>query len=816
MGGTMSRTSARLAALAMLAGLGTLGLAGTPAAAPAATAHGAETSAAAPGSAAGTARPGGWAARTTAAARRLAPGTARRGAGNRGDIPLSVPTGAKFVAAPHPAAAAGGAREVCPAPTRPGQMTCMSLIPALRRAVTADGPPRGTYSPADLREAYSLTSAALSAGRGETVAIVDAYADPDAGEDLASYRSQYRLGPCTAASGCLKIVGQSGGSGLPATDPSGAWEFEESLDLDMVSAICPKCSILLVEAKTASISNLSTAEVYAARHASVVSNSWGSGAEFTDENAFDPRFDWPGVAIVAAAGDDGYGTQYPAASQFVTAVGGTTLVGATSTSRGTQTAWDGTGSGCSALEPKPSWQTFDDVAPDGCLNRTETDVSAVANPATPVALYDTFGGKLVPHGWAAAGGTSAATAIIAASYALAGRPTPGTYPASYPYLHPGDFRAVTSGSNGVCESYRGYLCDAADDFGGTTYNGPTGLGTPDGTAGLTGPARAVTVVDPGTQDVAAGTQFRLQMRATSTGGAGLSYAASGLPIGLEESRYGLITGAVARAGSYQVTVTASGPVAGASTASFEVVVLPKIADSHPGTGRVRPGVRGSCLDESGRGAVISRCDGSAAQDWAYLPNGDPGGAGSLVSAGKCLGAGPRLGVVGVAPCARSSLQQWRYRSGQLVNPATGQCLDDRAGIGAAVVLRRCGGGAGESWRLPAAAVLSGISGRCLAGASGAAVLARCGGAAAQRWTMQPGGQLVLHGACLAVTDGSMLDGAAIELARCSGGTSQQWTEGPRGELLNAHSGRCLAAPSSGTALTQQDCYGEQGEVWAVS
>ena len=446
--------------------------------------------------------------------------------GPPGQVP-QLAAGAQFVNSPRAVPASAGATQVCPVPSRPGQMTCMALVPS-RAGATADaGPPAGAYAPAELLSAYGLAPAAAAVPLGHaTVAIVDAYHDRRAAHDLAIYRAHYGLPRCTAsgAARCLRIVNASGGSRLPRTDRTGDWEFEESVDLDMVSAICPLCHIPLVEAASDSISSLAAAEGYASRLASVVSDSWGSGAEFTGENAFDSRFNHPGVAIVAAGGDAGYGTQYPAASQFVTAVGGTTLIGATPDSGGSQLAWSGTGSGCSSLEPKPAWQQA--ATPSGCQNRTDTDIAAVADPHTPVAIYDSAGSTVpgIATGWNAAGGTSVATPIIAAVYVLAGGPAASTYPASYPYLHPGAFSDVTSGSNGRCEAARRYLCTAraGDD-------GPTGLGTPSGPGGFAGTAGAVSVMDPGTQDLAVGQRIRLRIAAAGTGGHRLAFAGRGLP-----------------------------------------------------------------------------------------------------------------------------------------------------------------------------------------------------------------------------------------------------------------------------------------------
>jgi subtilase family serine protease len=163
--------------------------------------------------------------------------------------------------------------------------------------------------------------------------------------------------------------------------------------------------------------------------------------------------------------------EYPAASKYVTAVGGTSLKTA-STARGwTDTVWSGAGSGCSTYDAKPSWQKD-----SGCANRTVADVSAVADPNTGVAVYDTYGQG---NGWMVFGGTSASSPLIAAVYALAGAPSSGSYPASFPYAHTSALYDVTSGSNGSCGG--SYLCT-----GTTGYDGPSGLGTPNGAAAFTG------------------------------------------------------------------------------------------------------------------------------------------------------------------------------------------------------------------------------------------------------------------------------------------------------------------------------------------
>jgi subtilase family serine protease len=322
------------------------------------------------------------------------------------------------------------------------------------------------FGPADLKSAYNLPAG----GSGATVAIVDAYDDPNAASDLATYRSTYGLPACTVANGCFKKVGQTGTSSLPSADAG--WAEEISLDLDMVSAACPSCHILLVEAKSASMANLGkSVNTAVSLGAKYVSNSYGGGESSSDSSYDSSYFNHPGIAITVSAGDSGYGAEYPAASKYVTAVGGTSLKKSSTTRGWTDTVWNGTGSGCSAYDAKPTWQKD-----TGCAKRTIADVSAVADPATGVAVYDTYGGD---SGWEVFGGTSASSPLIAAVYALAGTPSSGSYPASFPYAHPGSLNDVVSGSNGSCSG--SYLCT-----GKSGYDGPTGLGTPNGVTAFKG------------------------------------------------------------------------------------------------------------------------------------------------------------------------------------------------------------------------------------------------------------------------------------------------------------------------------------------
>lgn len=367
-----------------------------------------------------------------------------------------------------PAAATATARhtvDACGAPAA-GFARCFAKVVTDGHSAPAATP--SGYGPADLQSAYNLPSS--TAGSGQTVAIVDAYDDPKAETDLGVYRSHFGLPACTTANGCFTKVNQKGVKGsYPRAN--GGWAEEISLDLDMASAICPNCHILLVEASSSSMTNLGTAVNEAvALHADVISNSYG-GSESSSDTSYDSSyFKHAGVAITVSSGDSGYGVQYPAASQYVTAVGGTSLTRASTTRGWSETAWSGAGSGCSKYDSKPGWQTD-----AGCQKRTVADVSADADPSTGVAVYDSYSYRGL-SGWLVFGGTSVASPIIASVYALAGNASSVTS-GSFPYAHTSSLFDVTSGSNGSCGS--SYLCTA-----GSGYDGPTGLGTPNGTGGF--------------------------------------------------------------------------------------------------------------------------------------------------------------------------------------------------------------------------------------------------------------------------------------------------------------------------------------------
>jgi subtilase family serine protease len=351
-----------------------------------------------------------------------------------------------------------------------------AFLPRPKQGAQAKPP----YGPAQFLGAYNLTGRAVSGL--PIIAIVDAFDHPTISQDLAVYSNQYGLpqlpdcpakGITSSAVPCFQKVNQRGGQHYPKPNPM--WDLEIDLDVEIAHAICQNCSILLVEADDNSYTNLMAAENFAVTSgADVVSNSWSS-SEFSAETFLDPYFAYQGVAVLFASGDGGYGPQYPAASQYATAVGGTTFLVYPDNSYKSETAWAGAGSGCSAWEAKPPWQK--DTA---CTNRTIADVSADADPNTGAAVYSSQF-RSTP-GWFQVGGTSLATPLVAAVYALSGKLPPNLWESSLPYMNPLSLHDVTSGSNGSCGAPLDatfYLCNSV-----AGYDGPTGLGTPNGTGGF--------------------------------------------------------------------------------------------------------------------------------------------------------------------------------------------------------------------------------------------------------------------------------------------------------------------------------------------
>jgi len=388
--------------------------------------------------------------------------------------------------------------------THPLGITRSAPITAGKAADGTDG-----LRPQDLHSAYGLPATAPTA---QTIAVIDAYNDPEAETDLGVYDEEFGLPACTTANGCFTKLNQEGKtSPLPKTE--GGWSLEISLDIEIAHAVCENCRILLVEAKSSSYANLEAAEdAAAAAGATEISNSWGGEPPSVDSAAFDH----PGVVVTAAAGDDGYlnwdaeskaergFADYPASSPHVIAVGGTHLqLKSPADTWESESVWNGdgaTGGGCSArFDAQPWQQELANWSAVGCgSERAVADVAADADPYTGAAVYDTTPYEGEDLKWLPVGGTSLATPLIASVFALAGGADGVEYPARTLYENqikrPGSLHDVETGSNGECakpfnsEGLSG--CSASEEaascsqraicLAGPGYNGPTGVGTPDG------------------------------------------------------------------------------------------------------------------------------------------------------------------------------------------------------------------------------------------------------------------------------------------------------------------------------------------------
>jgi subtilase family serine protease len=547
--------------------------------------------------------------------------------------------------APAPAATSAPASHFqysCGANFTPGKFHCLVIKNTAAhpsaQTVRPNAIPSGNgYGPTQFQAAYGLAAASAADGSGTTVALVDAYDDPAAATDLAAYRSAAGLPALT--SGQFTMYNQEGQtSPLPAEAPaSDDWTLEESLDIDMVSAICPLCKIDLVEADNDSGNGLYVAEQTAATTlgAKYISNSWGGSETSTDTSDDSQYFGASGVVYTASAGDSAYsgGVIYPATSPNVVSVGGTTLNTASNSRGWTESVWDtssseGTGSGCSAYEPQPAWQTSISIIPPACSHRVDNDVAADADPNTGAAVYDTSNGN---GGWTEVGGTSESSPMIAAVFALAGNNgNGGNNAADSIYTHTGNLNEVTASNDGTCTppAADSVLCTATG--AASTYNGPTGWGTPDGLTAFQsnsgsggGGGNTVTVTNPGSQTGTVGTAASLQIKASdSTSGQTLTYSASGLPAGLSiSSSTGLISGTPTTAGSSSVTVTATDTTGASGSASFTWTI-----SSSTGTGCTAQQLLGNPGFESGSispwtstsGVLTNTSSGEPAQAGSWL------------------------------------------------------------------------------------------------------------------------------------------------------------------------------------------------------
>jgi hypothetical protein len=498
--------------------------------------------------------------------------TSRRVAGTYGwrAITAAALLSITAIAVPHAASTASRVvyvvpKAACNQSSKPGHAACLAItrsvlshhIPGAVRLTLPVGlkngtvGPEGGLTPTDLASAYAFNPA--STVTNQTVAIVDAFNDPNLQTDLATFDTEYGLPVC--ASGCLKVVGETGSNSLAPNDTTG-WTTEQALDVETVHSVCEHCKILLVEANSTSFADLAAAETTAANlHATEITNSFG-GAESTISPPQEAAFNHPGIVITASTGDDGYYSfdrldrvsqdEAPAALNTVVAVGGTSLFLNQSGGRSYETVWNDNGphfiyavslgqslgaggGGCSTTQPAPAWQRgLKPWSATACgTKRLAADISAEADWITGLDIYSSYncGSKCSPLGWETVGGTSLASPLIAAMFALAGGAHGVKYPALTLYGHLGTSAVndITVGGNGYCDGEgapqcgdengpkygvldcdypatsttpsAGLLaCDAA-----TGYDGPSGVGTPNGlsvfaktgpTATISGPTSA--------------------------------------------------------------------------------------------------------------------------------------------------------------------------------------------------------------------------------------------------------------------------------------------------------------------------------------
>ncbi len=450
-------------------------------------------------------------------------------------------------------------KPLCSDSTVPGFKHCFAKIVTDDNGVVVPTKAPQGFGAADVQSAYLLPT---TGGNAQIIAAVDAYDYPNAEADLAVYRQQYGLPACTTANGCFKKVDQNGGTNFPTTDPAGGcskgWSGETSLDLQMLSATCPDCHILLVEASAPDESLQTGVNTAAKLGAVAISNSYGGpeSAHGGDKSS-ETSYTHAGILITASAGDSGFGAAYPATSAGVVAVGGTTLKKSASTRGWAESVWKGSGSGCSAEIAKPAWQTD-----PSCANRMESDVAAVADPSTGVAVYCTDPGGA--GGWGVVGGTSVAAPLIAGAFTVLGvSPDP-----SFAWKNPSLFFDVTTGTNGTCPTP--YFCNAA-----TGYDGPTGWGTPNGTllkkphgapdAGTdAGEARDA---EAGDATVADASEPVIGSDAASSDDAGAVTIGGGGPTFGDDAGAGVASGSGSSSGSSGGSGSGTGDTAGSSPAS---------------------------------------------------------------------------------------------------------------------------------------------------------------------------------------------------------------------------------------------------------
>jgi beta-glucosidase len=501
-------------------------------------------------------------------------------------------------------------------------------------------------------------------------------------------------------------------------------------------------------------------------------------------------------------------------------------------------------------------------------------VSAVADAPSGTDVYDSADCS----GYCDAYGTSVATPIITAMYALAGTPKANTYPASYLYEDPSGLTPVTSGNDVMsgspltCESSREYLCSAAHSLSSPYqgYNGPAGLGTPNGnltpfTESKTGDI--VSVDNPGTYDVLQGVNVSLPAIKAydSVSGQKLTYSASGMPKGLSiNSSTGVISGKIVYVENDTIHVTAKDGTGASATVGFRIEASNSLTASyHAGSGYVPLDLLNSagysmCMNipenESANGTPVNvwECiSKDSNQSWLFQPEAAPGEVadaglsqlGTMEIHGKCLN------IVNNGTADGSKLQLWTCNGGaneqweivggygELYNPVSGRCLEDPSSStanGKQLDIWTCNGGNNQNWLPPASPFDSAVSGKCIndggnSSSNGAKIISyTCNGAGNEKLYVDTVDQytlLVVNGKCLNATGNGTVNGTVIQLYSCANSSddvysANLWYLTAYGQLENAQAQKCLAIPNNstanGTQLVLEDCYGEPGEIWAAS
>ena len=594
---------------------------------------------------------------------------------------------------PRPGAASCAGMKLVPASLSSAELHASAVAQAGQAAadeapaVGVKHPYPGYLTPQSLHAAYSLPIEPASSTL-QTIAVIDAYNDPSAEADLRVYDETFGLPACTSANGCFTKLNQDGHtSPLPETE--GEWASEISIDVQMAHAICQGCRVLLVEADNEEFTSLGAAVNAAVKAgATEISNSYAGPEEpvlastFSAYNA--AYYDHPGILIAASSGDCGYLNEacpgepatadFPADSPDVLAVGGTTLTGSGET--WSSTAWDEGGSGCSKIFGAPPWQrAVDDFAATGCgAKRSVADVAAIGDPETGVDVYDsTPEGNGDPTGWGVWGGTSVASPIIAAEFALAGGAHGVSNPAATLYSHAGDGAAlddVVSGANGKCAGSS--ECQAEVGF-----DGPSGVGSPIGLGAFTIVGSPASTSGPTVSGVSEQTQAFTQNAGTWSNSPtsrtiqwercnAIGFACAAI-VGATGHTYTLTAADVGSTIRVQETaVNAAGigaPAASTATATVVADVL-ALTSFSPASGITGSSVRIEGGDLSGVktvefGALAAKFTVlSSTQIEAIVPNGARSGkitvstsTGSVVSAAKFT---PTLSVASFTPASAAA------------------------------------------------------------------------------------------------------------------------------------------------------------------